>query len=262
MDAALLMLLKTYRQGAQSTAAVVGRIGIQRLPHQIGVLAQTIPTTRVGHRRAQHAVRMTDGVLRSRLNGNIHAIFQRFEQHARRPGVVDHNDNLRINRADSFHHPRYILDFHGDRTWRFEEYNFRFRTQKINDASTNQRIVIRCFHIEFTQDLIAKILSWLVGRARHQNMIATLNKRQNRIGHRRSAARVKRAANAAFQFAHCLLEGKVGVGSAATIKQLAICAIGGGEFFVFHGIKHQRRGALDNRIHRSLGVAFVATRNN
>ena len=64
-------------------------------------------------------------------------------------------------------------------------------------------------------------------------MIATLNKRQNRIGHRRSTTWVQRAANAAFQFAHCLLEGKVGIGSATTIKQLAVRAIGGGKFLSF-----------------------------
>ena len=70
-------------------------------------------------------------------------------------------------------------------------------------------------------------------------MIATLNKRQNRIGHRRSTTWVQRAANAAFQFAHCLLEGKVGIGSATTVKQLTVCAIGGGKFLVLHGIKYQ-----------------------
>ncbi|MPN64976.1 hypothetical protein SDC9_212755 [bioreactor metagenome] len=90
-------------------------------------------------------------------------------------------------------------------------------------------------------------------------MIATLYKREDRVCHRRRTARIERTAGAAFQFAHRFLKREVGISAATTIKQLTVCAIGGGEFFVLHGIKHQRRGALDNRVYRALGIAFIAS---
>jgi len=107
------MLSEAHRQRAQPAAAVIGGIRIQRLAHQIGVFAQTIPAAGVGDRRAQHGVGMANGVLGASLNRNIHPVVQRLKQHSRRPGVIDHDNDLRIYRADRVDHSRHILDFHG-----------------------------------------------------------------------------------------------------------------------------------------------------
>ena len=114
LQAAFVVLTQANAQRADSAAGHVRRVGIHHLAHQIGVFTQLIPAARVGNRSTNHAVRVANQVFRRRLDGNINVEFQRFEQHACRPGVVDHNDRLWRFAAHGLDDSRHVVNFHGE----------------------------------------------------------------------------------------------------------------------------------------------------
>ncbi|MNZ56847.1 hypothetical protein D3C78_748050 [compost metagenome] len=88
-------------------------------------------------------------------------------------------------------------------------------------------------------------------------MIALFDKRQNSVCDSRRTAGEQRTACAAFQFAHRILQRKMGQRTAATVKQFAFRAVAGSVLFGLDGFKNQRGGALDNAIYRTLSILFT-----
>ncbi|MNE70205.1 hypothetical protein D3C80_1659820 [compost metagenome] len=113
---AFMMLTQAYTERAQPAAGHIGGIGIHHLSHQIRIFTQLIPTAGVGHRRADHAVRVADKVFCGSLNGDIDVKIQRFEQHTRRPGVIDHDNGVRSDATHGANNRRNVMHFHGDGT--------------------------------------------------------------------------------------------------------------------------------------------------
>ena len=183
---------------------------------------------------------MADQVFGAGLNGDIDTKLQRFEQHPRRPGVVDHNDGFWSDAAHRRNDRRNIMNFHGDGTGGFEEHHAGVRLYQTGDIAADERVEPAGGDAEFGEDFGAEILGRFIGGVGHQNMVALLDKRQNGIGDRRRAAGKERAAGAAFQLAHRFLERKVGQRPATPVEQLAFGAVAGGVFFRFDGVENQR----------------------
>ncbi|MNV58045.1 hypothetical protein D3C71_1504030 [compost metagenome] len=114
-DAALLVLLQAYAQGAQTAAGHISGIGVYHLAHQIRVFTQLVPTALVSHGGAEHVIGMADNIFGASLNRNVDIKIQRLEQDAGRPGVIDHDHHFRCHGANRLHHRRDILDLHSDR---------------------------------------------------------------------------------------------------------------------------------------------------
>ena len=176
-----MMLTQAHAQGAQAAAGHIGGIGVQHLPHQIGILTQLRPAARVRHRSADHGVRMADQVFGACLNRNIDAKIQRFEQDPRRPGVID-----------------------GAR--RFQEHHAGLRPNKLGNIGANEGIEPAGGDAEFSENFGTKILAWLIGGIGHQHMVALFDERQDGVGHRGRATGEEGAAGAAFQLAHRFLQ--------------------------------------------------------
>ena len=71
-------------------------------------------------------------------------------------------------------------------------------------------------------------------------MVALLDERQNGIRDRRRAAGEEGAAGAAFQLAHCFLQGEMGQRPATPVEQLAFGAVARRVLFRFDGVENQR----------------------
>ena len=206
LQAAFMVLTQAHSQRTDTAAGHVGRIRIHHLAHQVGILPKLIPAARVGYRSTDHAIRVANQIFGRCLNRDINVEFQRPEQHARRPGVVDHDDCLGGFAAHCFHNSRDVVHFHGDRAWGFQKHNARVRLDKFSDTFANQRIEPAGGHAELAEDFGAKILAWFISGIGHQDMVALFHKRQNGIGNCRRTTGEQGAAHAAFQFAHGFLK--------------------------------------------------------
>ena len=132
-----MMLTQADAQRAQAAAGHIGGIGVQHLPHQIGILTQLRPAARVRHRGAHHGVGMADQVFGACLNGNINAKIQGFKQDPRRPGVIDHDNRFRGDLTHGGDYRRHIVHFHGDRAGRFEEHHAGLRANQTGDIGAD-----------------------------------------------------------------------------------------------------------------------------
>ena len=136
-QAAFVMLTQADAQRAQAAAGHIGGIGVQHLPHQIGILTQLRPAARVRHRGADHGVGVADQVFGACLDGNINAKIQRFEQDPRRPGVIDHDNRFRRDLTHGGDNRWHIMHFHGDGSGRFQEHHAGLRPNKLGNISAD-----------------------------------------------------------------------------------------------------------------------------
>ena len=139
LEAAVSIFASPYTdaQGAQAAAGHIGGIGVQHLPHQIGILTQLRPAARVRHRGADHGVGVADQVFGACLDGNINAKIQRFEQDPRRPGVIDHDNRFRRDLTHGGDNRWHIMHFHGDGAGRFQEHHAGLRPNKLGNISAD-----------------------------------------------------------------------------------------------------------------------------
>ena len=131
---------------------------------------------------------MADQIFGAGLNGDIDTKLQRFKQHARRPGVVDHNDGFGSDATYRRDDRRNIMDFHGDGAGGFEEHHAGVRLHQTGDIAADERVEPAGGNAEFGENFRTEILGRLIGGVGHQNMVALLDERQNGIRDRRRAA--------------------------------------------------------------------------
>ena len=253
------MLTQTGAQRAQTAARHVGGIGIHHLAHQIRVLTQLVDAARIGDRRADHRIAVTNQIFGASLNRNVDAVRQRVKQNTGRPGVVDHDDRLGRFSAYRCHNCRNILHFHRDRSRRLQEYNTGIGLHQFTDFTADAVIEPAGGNLQLSENFSTEVLRRFIDRAAHQYVVARLNKCQNRIRHRSRAAGIEHTACAAFQLGHRILQCKVRQGAATAIKKFAFCPTGGGAFFLRNRIKNQRRGALNDAVYRALGITLAAS---
>ncbi len=79
------MLAQSDTECAQTAAGHISRVGVEHLPHQIGVFPQLFPAARICNGSPDHRIRMTNQILSARLDRDINIEFQSFEQNASRP---------------------------------------------------------------------------------------------------------------------------------------------------------------------------------
>ncbi|MNT20451.1 hypothetical protein D3C72_1557610 [compost metagenome] len=149
---------------------------------------------------------MPNQIFGRRLNRDVDVKIEGFKQHARRPGIVDHDDGVRRDAAYRANDGRNVMHFHCDRAGRFQEHDARIWLNKFCDPFADQRIEPAGGDAQTGQNFGAEILARLVGGVGHQDMVALFNKRQNSIGYRRCAAREQRTTDTAFQLAHRFLQ--------------------------------------------------------
>ena len=181
---------------------------------------------------------MANQIFGTSLNRNVDAKIQCFEQHPGSPGVINYDDRIRRDASDGGNNSRDIMYFHGDRAGRFQKYDFSVRLYVLHNIGTNQRIEPSGGHAEFAENFGAEILAGFIGGVGHQHMIPLFHKGEDSVGNGRRAAGEQRATRAAFQFTHCLLQGKMRQGSATSIEKRTVSTVVRSLLFGLYGVKH------------------------
>ncbi len=233
------MLAQAGTQSTQAAARHIGGIRIDHLPHQVGVLTQLRPAAGVCHRGADHGITVANDILRASLNRDIHSERQRVKQHARRPGVIQHDNCFGRFGAHGRHNGRDILHFHRYRRRRFQKHHAGIGLHQFTDLTADAVIKPGGGDLHFGEDFGAEILRGFVNRSAHQYVIARFNKRQNGVGNGGCAAGIECTARAPFQFGHGILQRKVRERAATAIKEFAFGTPGGGALFIRDGVKNQ-----------------------
>lgn len=148
------------------------------------------------------------------------------------------------------------MHFHGDRAGRLQKYDFGVRLHVLHNIGANQRIEPAGGHAELAENFGAEILTGFIGGIGHQHMIALLHKSEDGVGNGSRTTREQGATRAAFQFAHRFLQrnasGFRDVHRKAHRWHGCVWPA-----FGLHGVKHQRRSALDHAIYRAQRVFLL-----
>ena len=139
--------------------------------------AQRLPCGFVLHRdRAQQQIAVAADILRHRLHGDVHAMRQRVEQHARRPGVV--HDHQRSMGVRDFGDCRNVLHLHGDRAGALAPHQARGRLEQRLDLAPDGGRIKRSLDAETLQHESRELAVRAVHALRHQDVVAGFQERE------------------------------------------------------------------------------------
>src|SRR5215813_8503130 len=113
---------------------------------------------------------MTANVLGERLDRDVYAMCEWFEENAGSPGIIKCNRHVLRVRCLSYGGNILHLHRYGART--LAPYKTRIRLQSGDNMPAFERIIIFNFNIEFPKYLICEGAAWTVDGFGNQNMIA------------------------------------------------------------------------------------------
>ncbi len=229
----LLLVRQPHPHGAQAAQGqpAIVRAGILAQPARAGV--QRVPVRGAVHRdAADQDVGVPGRVFGRRLDRDIDAVPERLEV-MDPPGVVHHHLDapgglprramrMRMRRARD---RRDVLHLEGVAARAFGVHDRGVRAQQRGDAGpVDQRIVETRLDAEPLQHALGEIARRAVDAVRHQQVVAGLQERQQRRGHRGEAGADDGAARAALDLGDDVLQRPMRGTAAQPIGQHALAA--------------------------------------
>ncbi len=235
---------------AQRQPAIV-RTGILSQPARRRM--QPFPVLGRVHRdAADQNVRVPSRIFRRRLDRHIDAVFERLEM-MDAPGVV--HQHFCAARMRCTGDRRNVLHLEGMAARAFGVNDLGVRSHETgNPRLVDHRIVERRLDAEALQKSLGEVARRAVHRIRHQAMLARVQERQQRRGHRGQSRTHDRAARAAFDLGDHVLQRPMGLGPAQAVGQHTLAAPRGhGTPFRHRRIQHGR-AAQQRRIDEAMRV--------